>query len=274
MVTKSKNQRIDAVLPLVWYDYERFQILQESLDRFECLGTLWIITRDEEYRELRGKIKGRDIIILPETSIVPEIDMRNDIYGWNKQQIIKLAAADLVHTDLFMIFDADVICTSRIQYDDIIRDGKSPCYRYPYSSDYNAEWYQWAKNLLRQEGVGLAHAVTPNILHREGVWSLSSRLEKLYDAPWRKTLVDKLPWTEFAIYFTHLEAEGLFEKYHYEGDKPLQENCVWEKEEFADWDYSRCLGYFTVVQSHTKTPVWDIRVKMGKMPLVFDKLLL
>ena len=46
-------EKLDAVLPLTLADYERFEILDYSIQRFfECLGTLWIVVPDKEFKEL------------------------------------------------------------------------------------------------------------------------------------------------------------------------------------------------------------------------------
>ena len=51
------SEKIDAVLPLKENDFEWFEILNASLNKFfNCLSTCLIVTKDSEFQSMRKKI--------------------------------------------------------------------------------------------------------------------------------------------------------------------------------------------------------------------------
>src|SRR5688500_14503099 len=90
-------QKVDAVVPLTLKDYDRFEILQKSCNRFlRGLGTCWVVTPDREAGTLSGLIHDGRFRVVPETDVVPEFRLFRSIPGWYKQQLIKMAIATAI----------------------------------------------------------------------------------------------------------------------------------------------------------------------------------
>jgi hypothetical protein len=290
----------DAAVPLVHRDLARFQILRRSLDaHWGELGTCWVITPDAQRREIARSIRGNRYQVIPETNVVPELAASTD-RGWHKQQLVKLAMADVVATDQYLLLDADVICVRPLRREDLMQQGKARCYRYQNAN--HARWYRWAQRVLRLRRSGWVHGVTPAVLDRRAVRRLASYLTtqppRLFDqfqrtarrflrtwraagrAPqsgrppmtlystdhstsWRQQLLDLLPWTEYSLYFTFLEATGQFDRYHVHTDHSLYANCVWSGKSFDHWQpqlFNSDCAPFSIVQSIAGIPpeaVWE-----------------
>jgi len=88
------------------------------------------------------------------------------------------------------------------------------------------------------------------------------------DLDWQFFLMRHLPWTEFALYLTYLEARGTFDQFHWHsGNVGLYDNdfSVWTNEDWEQWNPDAAFsetnkGWFVIVQSFLKpsvTEVWD-----------------
>jgi Family of unknown function (DUF6492) len=277
---------LDAVLPLTLADLPRFHILARSIEaNFDDLARCCVIVPDHQQDAMRIAMPHQRFVVVPETQIVPEL-AGSKAKGWYKQQLIKLAMADHVTSDYYLLFDADVICARPIRRHDLFRNGKALCHRY--RNDNHANWYRWAERVLELPRSGWVHGVTPTILSREAVRELTAHLNRQEPRPlkfwqklwsrlpewaggprawrndhedegrWRRVLLDSLPWTEYALYFTFLEATGRFERYHTSALRSLCSDCIWRHDKFAEWDPTLPRPYrqppFIVVQSIAKIP--------------------
>ncbi|MDX1945994.1 MAG: DUF6492 family protein [Pirellulaceae bacterium] len=268
---------LEAVLPLVRRDLDRFRILERSIAaNFSSLQTCWVVVPDGEWGELAAAIKHPRYRVVPETEIAPEL-ARCRAKGWYKQQLVKLAVAEHVESEFYLLFDADVICARPITQRDLLQDGKALCHRY--QGDRHANWYRYAERVLRAKRSGWVHGVTPMILARRGVFELAAYIEGFRPRPapwwkeavelargwlrpptdlnWRRTLLASLPWTEYALYFSFLEFAGRFEQYHAHSDVSLCGQSIWKNCSFANWRPSRDVASqrpFLVVQSIAKIP--------------------
>jgi len=324
------SERVDAVLPLTLTDCERAEILLKSLNRFfEDLGTLWIVTPPGELDVIRSRIAGERYRVIPESILVPELKfyyllrrlgfyhlrefyhsaqkLRFDqvirvslghcralLTGWFVQQVVKMAIAEKVKTPFYMAFDADVICTRKVRYSDLVRNGRA--ITRVIATDIRPQWPEWyyarAEHLLGFNRSGLTHGVTPSILSREAMLQLhdylSARVSPLLrtvakllpdQSPlraimcsWRSYLLRNFPWTEYTLYHTFLEAAGLWKKYHFNGgERAVFRNSVWRKEDFRSWNpelsFHNAECFFSVVQSRigvSAGEVWEkVRPYLG-----------
>jgi glycosyltransferase involved in cell wall biosynthesis len=291
------NPKIDAVLPLILKDFERFKMLDVSLNKFfPDLGRLWIVTPDAEVEEIKRRINNPNYSVISESDIVPEFTAfsarSSQIVGWYKQQLIKLAIIPKIQTDFYITFDADVICTQPTYYHDLVKDGRAVCN--VLSKCLYPQWYEQAEKVLRRTAkrVNIHHNVTPAVLSTQGVMKLRDYLTKCFDEQppeltplntfpnitqvsetsakqwmrqlvlenWRIYLLFSFPWTEYALYYTFLETECLFDNYHVEVPFALYANTlsVWLKEQYADWKIEEAFltgqnHYFIVCQSKAIT---------------------
>jgi len=290
---------IDAILPLTATDAPRAQILFRSLARFfEPLGTCYVVAPDADVAAVRAKVPRERFVVVHESDVVPEIgyfrktaQLRTrlrlvgpPLHGWFVQQLIKLAIAEHVATPFYLTLDADVICVRPTRYDDLVLDGRALMQT---TTPNHPEWNDDAERVLALPRSGRQYGVTPAVLSAAAVAELARHLEERVDprlrrlaqqlppfraqlardvlASWRSFLLRKLPWTEYALYYTFLEHTGALDTYHVHGGlDAVYSNCVWIEGEFDEWDPAADVAgatfRFSIVQSATRIPaeqVWS-----------------
>lgn len=294
---------IDAVLPLTLRDAERAELLLESLARnFTGLRRLWVVCPDSQAAELRSRYRGRhlpfELQVESELGIVPEFALKVRQSGWFRQQLIKLAMAGHVGSELYMTLDADVVCARPVSAAQLAATGRGACQLFDHPEfDY---WYRRVEQVLRirLRRPLAVHNVTPALLHRRGVQELGEAIEAMIArgvysrglrglkqrwflrelrhradyAAWRVFLVAARPWTEYALYYSFLEASGSFERYHYRAPHGLydEQRSMWHArgaELPADWDPAPAFSgegppWFIVAQSNTGIGADVVRHKL------------
>ena len=168
----SDRQQLDAVLPLKFNDYKRFRILDASLKKFIYdIRKLFIIVPDKEVEFFQSKVKDNGYKIIPETAVVPEFKLFKNYPGWNKQQLIKLAAASIVKTDFYLTLDADIICVRPTGFSDLVRDGRAICFKHSLerSAEMFQQWYRDAERVLKIGHAKYFHDVTPAVLSKKAM---------------------------------------------------------------------------------------------------------
>ncbi|MET0389854.1 MAG: DUF6492 family protein [Polyangiales bacterium] len=287
---------MDAVLPLVARDCERAVILLRSLRRnFAGLRTLWVVVplADVDFvRRTLGALGGAwQLRVVPEDEVVPELAYTRALRGWYRQQLVKLAIAELIATTHYLTFDADVICVRPTTPEALAPDGKGLCHII--QSDAHADWYLGSRAVLglpREHPRGL-HNVTPAVLSREAVLSLQHHLASRAEAgkyrrglpglhqrwhalraawqgrlgapqrTWCTYLIGGAPWTEYALYYSHLEATQQLATHHTLTPHCIYaiERSVWraDRHGFDSWDPRPLFDgqgapYFAIIQSNTR----------------------
>jgi hypothetical protein len=287
--------RLDAVLPLTAADAPRAQLLFETMERFfEPLATCHVVARVDELAAIRRAVPRGRYQLVAEPDLAPELGYHRaaaalrsrlrivgpPIHGWYVQQLLKLAAADVVDTPFYLTLDADVLCVRPTTFDDLVRDGRALVQTTPPN---HPEWNDDAERVLGLPRSGRQYAVTPALLNRFAVAELAAHLTRRVDprlrrlaarvpqptaravlASWRSFLLRQLPWTEYALYHTFLERTGRFDRYHeLAGEDAIYGNCVWMESQFEDWDPGQRGRYcFSVVQSATRIPPALVRERL------------
>src|SRR5688500_7126485 len=181
----SSAQTLDAVLPLVAADADRFErLLLPTLERFfSGLGTCRIVMPDAQVAEHAARFAPHErVAVVPESEVAPAVvELRDHLdrvgeetqagAGWFVQQVGKRAAAEHVDTPFFLTLDADVLVVRDVSAGDLVRDGRAATV--VYAGDVHDGWYWWAEQVLGfprpgAEG-GRTHGVTPAVLSVEGV---------------------------------------------------------------------------------------------------------
>jgi len=272
---------LDAVLPLTLADADRARILFRSLERFfEPLRLCLVVVPDAEADALRREVPGGGrYLVVAESLLVPELPWHQALgrlrarvrtgapaHGWHVQQLVKLAAADLVATPFFLTLDADVICVRPTTIDDLVVEGRAVAQITP---PHHPEWNDAAAEILGLPRSGRQHGVTPAVLARDGVRALARHLEERAGEPWRRHLLRRLPWTEYSLYGTFLEGVGRWDDLHVDGgETALYGNGVWIHGQWPDWDPAGFVGDpaappFAVVQSATRIGAGEIEARVG-----------
>ena len=279
---------MDAVLPLTWRDVPRAGILLRSLRRhFDGLGDLWVVCPDAQRSAIERECAKHPLAVrvLAESALVPELGLTPWLGGWFRQQLVKLAIHERVKSELYLTLDADVICIKPVSPGQIAPRGLAPCHTV--LRDLHPDWYRQSEAVLgmRAPRQGISHNVTPAILHRRAVAALAEYLGELGrqrrfalgvrglkqrlaflavpfragDESWRLLLASSAPWTEYAIYYTYLEATARFEEFHEHVETGLYdpEASFWraDRRDFDAWTPSAALPsvgapWFVVVQSN------------------------
>jgi hypothetical protein len=295
---------MDAVLPLTLRDVPRASLLLESLsERFSGLGKLWVVAPERELSAIeRGLARAPGALpmeLLSESSLVPELSLTPLLKGWYRQQLVKLAIFEHVKSELYLTLDADVICTKPVSPALLAPRGLGPCH--VTERDLHPDWYRGSEALLGLDAPqrGVSHNVTPAVLHRRGVTELAKYLERrskigLFSgglrglrqrvlcararrrraqafAGWRLLLAAGTPWTEYALYYTFLEATGRFERFHSRDEACIYdlEGSFWrgDRKPFSDWAPNACFTgegapWFVVVQSNAHVDPALVRRKL------------
>ncbi len=294
---------MDAVLPLTVRDVARARLLFDSLlPRFSDLGTVWVVCPDADVTLVRTGLaeaaSRSQLQVVAESKIAPELARAPWLKGWYKQQLVKLAIYEHVASDFYLTLDADVICTRALSAADLTPGGRALCH--VVERDLHHDWYAASEAVLGVPAArrGISHNVTPAVLHRASVAELAQHLnqrvtarrfsagfrglkQRLWRAgaadangraPWRGLLAASAPWTEYALYYTLLEATGRFERYHcYSEHCPYDlERSVWrsERQRFDELAPNECFfgagpPWFLVVQSNTELTPDQVREKLG-----------
>lgn len=284
--------QLDAVLPLVPRDCERFGLLARSLERYMTdLGTLWVVAPRDAVRDIQNLFRRSKLPlqVIDESAWAPGLEQL-PLRGWYKQQLVKLTASSFVRSPFYLTLDADVICTRRCGYAELVPDGKARCYVMQQSD--HRDWYDGAQAALGLSAPrrDILHNVTPVVWSTEGVektvshlnqravrreWATGQRglrqrvhswLRSNAAAPWMNYLTAATPWAEYALYFTYLEATGQFERYHTESDVCIYDvqRSLWKSTKTLDgWDPAPLFEgdgppYFAVIQSNAELPVNDL----------------
>ncbi len=291
---------MQAVLPLLSRDVERFALLARSLELFfPELGRVFVVVPDKLQGKMADSVRraagNLDHEIVPEQALVPEMATFRHLPGWYKHQLVKLAATDVVSSDYYLTLDADVICTRKTTTAALLPGGRSACF--VMHKEEHRDWYDGAEAVLGLHAPRKAvlHNVTPVVWSTAAVLGLVTHVENVarrrsyarglrglrqrflfnvhlalarHARPsWRAWLAASYPWSEYAMYFTWLEATGRFERYHFESDYCIYdvERSVWYEEGFDAWEAAplfQGIGppYFAVVQSNMRIPaarVWQ-----------------
>lgn len=291
------DRSIDLVIPLTLQDYERFKILHLSLDRFYRVpGTRWVVTRDKEFDEIKARLSGDGYRVISEDRLIPELKFYNRLrilfgrthaptLGWFVMQLVHLAVAEIIETEFYLTFDADVVCTKPVSYGDLIKDGRAiPRSRRDDVINPYPEWDEWAERVLGLPRLRINHGVTPELLNKAGVVALQRYLaDRVHPGlrlvanalpkrarnllvSWRSYLLRNLPWIDTVLYDTFLEATGQFEKYHLLSQgSTIAGNSVWYRNMWPAWRPEESFTdredfFFSVLQSNaglTVEEVWE-----------------
>jgi Family of unknown function (DUF6492) len=192
--------------------------------------------------------------VLPETAVAPELVRNHDtVRNWFKQQLLKLAAAFIVDTEFYLVFDSDIICMRPFSADDLIVGGRARCNRET-ALDY-LKLYRWkfARAELECKHQRVVHASrliglrrpvrywgqyygeTPVLLHTQSIRNMARHIEQRFHMNWRTALLTHLPWTEYTLYFQYLEARGDLDRYHSFGGRNsvlMLDYSVWQASEW------------------------------------------
>lgn len=256
---------MDIVLPLSVKvrrgensDLLRLQTLLRSADAFwNGGGTLCIVTPDHDavFDEV-AKIDPQRTRVAIYTDDEVFGSLRVKMRYWHRQQVLKLAAHQIVESNFYLVLDADCFFVRSTAESDLVVDGRGrvsfgrgPAYS-------QGKWYAGCQKLgLRRPDAAVN--VTPFVMHRR---LAADALEFVAS---RVNSITKFGWSEYALYHCVATKNGTWSDHHFEG-APLLGNEVWHRRSLSTWDAAKCFapGDFplSLVQSATRAParwVWS-----------------
>lgn len=241
-------------------DLERFLAIGlPSLHRYmakDCVAELLVVAPPEDLGRVRKRLAGSaqfPVRVIDETRLCPSVAHER---GWYKQQIIKLAAAELIHTPWYLTLDADVVCVRYVNDDFLFPDGRAIWQREPVRA--HPEWWEGSREVLRSSRkLDLDQAVigvTPALMHSASARDLLVRLAALdRGCHWAATLVhlQHLKWTDHSLYWTHLvEVGGVEHLYGDSSHTPYGGDSVWSTQQLGALTSARLDAVFAADSDH------------------------
>ncbi|NJL62388.1 MAG: hypothetical protein HC903_11800 [Methylacidiphilales bacterium] len=150
------------------------------------------------------------------------------IRGWIIQQIIKLATAEYLTEDVFVIVDSDIAFIRPFDLQNFIDDEKVRLFKVPAESSVQSEignrWYRTAHNLLGLENFTLPVPgyIAPIITwRRDNLLKLYEYIEKQTGKKWIEAVCDGWDLSEYMIYGVFVEKVLQETSGHYYNSKRL-----------------------------------------------------
>lgn len=229
-------------------------------------------------------------VVVAEDVVAPGIDaiLRANAEGrggWYAQQVVKLAAYRIVGTRHYVVLDSDLVCIRSCNYGSFIKNGRpllsvetARDYARLYSRDFVAKEIDLKTARCRRslllidrnpQSVDQArfYGETPVILSAPHVASMLGELEHVHNRAWVAVLAESYGWTEYGLYFGHLDALALTGTIYRPGncnavlslDKSVWQETIYYRSA-RDYDYAHFFdsqdGYFVAVQSWLAKAAW------------------
>ncbi|MGC1679795.1 MAG: DUF6492 family protein, partial [Pseudolabrys sp.] len=86
------------------------------------------------------------LTVINEEDLLPALRDFPKCGGWYRQQLIKLAAANLVNTEFFLTLDADVILCKPLRLEDLVRSGRALLH--PADRHKHTNWWRGSSQVL------------------------------------------------------------------------------------------------------------------------------
>lgn len=292
---------ISAVLPLKASgsydvnDLKRAHILFTSLQTFVAAGTIseiFVLVPAAEVELVTQEYacwQSLNIKVMAEDDLLPEFKKYPKMRGWRKQQLLKIAIANLVENEFYLTLDADVICLKPLDESKLIIDGKA-LLQYEQRAQHPKWWKSSARILCMSPDVGpkeLGMTVTPALMSRTLSQKLMQELSpKKAGENWVDALCSlhdpanpknwwigrflKLKWTEYSLYYLCAMKLGLLEQYHVIAGTAQTPALllIHDSHPYESWNIEDSFdlanpGLFCVVGSKTRLPPKEVWQKVA-----------
>ena len=262
------EDKLSIVLPIkirVHHEHselERIQrLLLPSVQKFMALDDLHeflIIAPPSDVEEVRKGVEAfadpLRIRVLADTDLVPLVEGMSS--GWAKQQILKLAAANVLQTKHFLVFDTDNLMLSPAGFEQLCPGGRARVTREAFG--VHPRWWRMSARMLRYsfkfDRSFSGPTTTPQILHTQIARELQREIEiRRGKAPWECLLASYRGWSEYTMAWLYLLTHYDKSDY-YDEAVPLHRECIWGSAdeltpEFVEALFADPEVPFTVLQS-------------------------
>jgi hypothetical protein len=230
---------------------------------------------------------------MAEDDLLPEFKKYPKMRGWRKQQLLKIAIANLVENEFYLTLDADVICLKPLDESKLIIEGKA-LLQYEQRSQHPKWWKSSARILKMDPNVGpkgLGMTVTPALLSRTLSKKLMAELSPTTSSAktaenWVDALCSlhdpanpknwwigrflKLKWTEYSLYYLCAMKLGLLDQFHVIAGTAQTPALllIHDSHPYESWNITGSFdlanpGLFCVVGSKSRIPPKEVWAKVG-----------
>ena len=313
----AKSSQLTFVLPLALSgtgrpgsDAERSDLLLRSMARFvepDAIAELLIVSRSGDREAIAARLAASPppfrFRIVDETHLCPELALDPATEhsfpapnrGWIRQQVLKLAAHQIVETEFFCTLDSDILFARPCSSEDLLPGGRAPvavltpevfrelysdsiaqeCVQVRVDRDVNAE--TTLRLTRRPELRNLWYGETPVLYATELIAELALHIEREWRRPWREVLLEVKGWTEHSLYYLFAESTGGLDRLHTLGGSEavlrLRASLWHRPEEYRDgrsletWNLDAAFdlhaeGFAVAVQSYLGYPVEEVAARI------------
>ncbi|BAZ16529.1 hypothetical protein NIES4071_84060 [Calothrix sp. NIES-4071] len=204
-------------------DYHRCQLLAWSIDAFAPKTAKHYIIVPKRDLHLFNQIKYRNTRIITVESILPwrQLPLIKNcwfsfkhpvIRGWIIQQLIKLAAAEFITSNVFVFVDSDIAFIRPFDWNYFIRDGEVRLYRIPGNlcpqAPIGEKWNYNARRLLNlPSGTTPVTGYISQIMtwRSDNLKQLYKHIETVSGRGWLETVCSYWNLSEYVIYGVFVE---------------------------------------------------------------------
>lgn len=262
------DDKLSIVLPIkirVHHEHSELERIQKLLlpsllkfFRLEDLHQLLIITPPADAEEVRKGVEpfaeALKIRVMTDNDFVPRVDGMSS--GWAKQQILKIAASNVLQTKHYLVFDTDNLMVAPAGFAELCPGGKARVTREGF--DIHPRWWRMSARMLRYDmkfdKSFSGPTTTPQMLYTQNCRELQKEIEvRRGKAPWECVLARYRGWSEYTMAWLYLLTHYEWSEY-YDDTTPLHRECIWGgaeelTPEFIDGLFSDHAVPFTVLQS-------------------------
>lgn len=292
---------ISAVLPLKASgsydvnDLKRAHILFTSLKTFVAAGTIseiFVLVPAVEVELVQQEYacwQSLNIKVMAEDDLLPEFKKYPKMRGWRKQQLLKIAIANLIENEFYLTLDADVICLKPLDESKLIIDGRA-LLQYEQRAQHPKWWKSSARILNMNADIGakdVGMTVTPALMSKTLAQKLMAELSShkagenwvdmlcsLHDPAnprnWSISRFLKLKWTEYSLYYLCALKLGLLDRYHVIAGTVQTPSLllIHDSHPYESWQIESSFaltnpGLFCVVGSKTRLPPKEVWAKVA-----------
>jgi hypothetical protein len=216
--------------------------------------------------------------VISEQELLPQLAdfvRPHQLRPWHRQQILKLAAVSSSEHPFTLVCDPDILAIKPITLDLLLPGGRGLLERE--ARAVHETWWRDSGELLGCDpGIDLPGiGVTPELLSRDVVRTLTAHLEERHQRPWFELLLTTYTtWTEYTLYGHALEQLVDRSAYHVFPDEigsPVTLHArrnVWDESDLSAIDFSEFFaadetGLFAIVQSALEIAPLELRDRLA-----------
>lgn len=291
-------------------DLQRLLLLLRTYDRFwiEKTSRLLIVCPPGDMSAVSDGVRScnlPNIEVVDEFDVCPEFAEDPESFnswpklnkGWIRQQLLKLAIAEHLPESHYLTLDSDVLFVQETLVGDLFDDAgramlnvqKRSFYERTYTAEFAAKTETVMRDRYRRsaELMGFRrspfnsdhwYGETPVTMNKSGVCGLIETIDRRSNLGWRRELLVNRTWTEYSLYFQHLERVGEMEQHYAFGDADtvlrlsdslwLDTECYLDRRDLESWNLARAFspkpsGMAVCVQSYLGYEVDRVATLVG-----------